>query len=152
MFGLPFYQLGYLYKTHLEKRDKINNYLYFFILFIIQFILYNWSNGKISSIMVTATFNNSESNIIMPFLVGCTGIMFWMKISKILEPSFKNSKGIQFISKNTWTIMMHHQFVFFIINLVFFILKKMLGVFNTEVCGINMKPFTIINSCFFTLD
>lgn len=130
LFGLPFYHLGYLYKSKLEIKDKLNNCVYFFVLFLIQFALFHYSHGKMVFEMFSANFDGFERNIFIPLLISLTGIMFWLRTSRILVQSLENSRIINFIGKNTWTIMMHHQFIFFIINCWMLIIKNISGKFN----------------------
>lgn len=137
LFGLPFYHLGYFYKEKLEERDTLSNWAYFLILFIVQFLLVKVTGGNTYLGMWDANFNNFKCNIFTPFITPLPGIMFWLRTSRILVPSLQNSKIIDYISRNTWTIMMHHQFVFFIINYCMLIIKNNMGKFN----GFNNKKF-----------
>lgn len=122
MFLIPFFHLGYLYNQKLEKKDNINNIVYFIGLFIIQFILIKKYNYLDFSAAFCSNFN--KQNIFLPYITSITGIMFWLRISRLLVDSFGRNKVVNYIGNNTWTIMMHHQFVFFIINAFFALIAK----------------------------
>lgn len=122
LFFIQFYHLGYLYKTKIEKFDKLNSYVYFLILFVIQFCLIAKYKNLNFTVSWCKDFNTS--NILLPFITSVTGILFWLRISAILSRSISNNKIIEYISSNTWTIMMHHLFVFFIINSSFALLSN----------------------------
>ena len=133
LFLLPFYQLGFLYKSKLENNDKLNNLSYFSALFFIQFILFRvYKELDIS--VVFCQFN--KNSIIQPYLSALTGILFWLRVSKILVPSLDKSNLIRSIGKNTWSIMMHHQFVFFVINCIIY---KTYSIFNLK--GFEIEKF-----------
>lgn len=74
--------------------------------------------------------------MITPIISSITGILFWLKISEILEPSLGNSKIINFISNFTSDIMIHHLFWSFLSNLTIW---KMSGLFNLK--GFNVDRF-----------
>lgn len=118
---LFYFQIGYLYKQKLERKDKLNSWIYFSIILIIQMaILIKYHN--ISSVVLSMTFSYNFS--LIAFIVAMTGIAFWLRIAKLLTPLFKKNKAIIYAGQNTWTIMMHHQFVFFLINFGFYLLSK----------------------------
>lgn len=131
---LFFYQLGYLYKSKLEKRDTLNSCLYFIILFCFQLLLIFFFEDFVY-VLPYMIFANK--NIIFPILTSITGILFWLRIAKILSEVVKNSKIATYIGKNTWTIMMHHQFVFFIINFALLIINQRIFVLE----GFNADSF-----------
>lgn len=131
LFGLIFYHVGYIYKLYFEKRDNLNTLIYFGIIFIIQYFNIFMTKNNLFIGMWDANYNNFQGNIVTPLIGAMCGIFFWLRISKILIKSVKDNKMINFISRNTWTIMMHHQFCFFIINLLFYLTKKNIGLFTT---------------------
>lgn len=131
MFLIPFFHLGYLYKNKLESKDNLNNTLYFAILFIIQFILLKKYTTLGFSVAWLNTFNHH--NILLPFMTSLTGILFWLRISRILVKSFEDSYIIEYVGSHTWDIMTHHIFVFFVINLILSKISPFLGLnFNSE--------------------
>lgn len=134
MFLIPFYHMGYIYNQKIEKRDNINNVIYFIGLFVVQFILIK----KYDNLSFSAVFCNNfnRENILLPYITSITGIMFWLRICKLLADVLGESKIVKYIGSNTWTIMMHHQFVFFMINLFF---ASIANIVNLE--GFNYERF-----------
>lgn len=127
MFYLLFYQLGVLYKEKLESKDKLNSYLYFSIIFTLQFaIIYKYNNIEFTNYNMVF-FANS---IFLPVIVSITGIAFWLRVAKIISPLVKESKITKYIGSNTWTVMMHHQLVFFLLNLSIYILSPHVNIFR----------------------
>lgn len=123
MMYLFFFQFGVLYKKNLESNDKLNSYIYFIALFIIQFIILYYTNG-ISYVNVSMNFVNNS--IFLPIITSLTGILLWLRIAKLITPLLKQSQIAIYIGNNTWTIMMHHQFYFFLFNLFFLFLSNSL--------------------------
>ena len=125
---IPFYGLGILYNRKLEKIDMIPNILYFAILFIIQLILLTYYNNRIEYSLVSSTFK--EYNYCIPYIVGATGIFFWLRISRILLPVIKNNKIIRIISDNTYSIMINQFLGFMLVKTFYAIISK-----YTSLCG-----------------
>lgn len=125
MFLIPFYHMGYIYKDKIEKRDCLNSYIYFLLLFAIQFLLIK--KYKVLTFTVVWCNDFNKFNILLPYVTSVTGIMFWLRISRILIPSLKNSKVVRYIGENTWTIMMHHIFIFFLFNLILSYTSSIIG-------------------------
>lgn len=121
LFLLPFFQFGFLYNQKLEIKDNLNNLCYFLIIFLVQFLLIcNYNNITFSLVGC----NDFDSNILLPFITSLTGILFWLRISKIISSYFRGNKLIKYISQNTFEIMTHHMFIFFLINTVFRLFKR----------------------------
>ena len=121
LYFIPFFSLGLLYRTNLEKYDKCSNALYFAMLFTIALIFIYLVGGTKSYMPSWCT---RFDNFYNPFIAGILGICFWLRISKVLVPSLKDSKIVQVISKNTFSIMMHHLMGFFLLNTLWLALSK----------------------------
>ena len=131
MFGLAFYAMGYLYKVLLEKYiDKINNLVYFIVIFASQFLILHVFEIPVKISMWNGVFNEIAAHCYTPFFTALPGMLFWIRVSKILEPGLRNSKIIKAISENTYDIMMHHQFVCFCFN--YLLLKINLNIVTLE--------------------
>lgn len=125
LYFIPFYEIGYLYRVRLEKKDKIPNVLYFGIIFGIQlFIFYKY--GKQVSYK-PSWCNDFQDGVVLPFVVGFIGIAFWLRVSKILTPALKNSRAVKIISDNTFAIMLHQFLGFLSVNTLFALLNKYSG-------------------------
>lgn len=130
MYFLPFFSLGMLYRTHLESKDKLNNYIYFALIFSMSLAILYIFDGPIT---YTPSWGNDFDNIYRPFLVGFLGIAFWLRISKLLVPVLKDNKLVMWISRNTFSIMMHHLLGFFALKCVFYVLFKIHIISNFDV-------------------
>ena len=124
-FLMPFYCMGQVYKG-LEKYDKLNNIAYFIVLLIIQTLLMH----KFKNLTYNLNLLSFKHNYIVYMLASITGIMFWLRVSSILEKYIGNNKIINYIGNNTYAIMMHHVFVFFIINTGIYYINKITGLFG----------------------
>lgn len=122
-FLFPFYLFGQIYKKY-EKFDKLYNAVYFGIIIIIQSILLQKFNIKYN--LNTLLFRD---NYIVYFIGSMTGILFWLRISKIVSPYIGQNKIINYIGNNTYSIMMHHMFCFFLINSGIYIINNLTGLF-----------------------
>lgn len=112
MFFLPFFHMGWMYRTKWEKMDNLPSVWYFFVIFILQYYLIKHYHN----ISFNAICSSYPSKTVMPFITSITGIAFWLRVGKLLTPVMIKSKIIRYIGDNTWTVMMHHQFIFFLIN------------------------------------
>ena len=116
LFFMLFYQFGYMYKKIFESKLKnINSFILIIISIIIQIILLSIDNHIIYE-TIYMVFNCKY--IIVPIIVGVNGIWFWLNISNILVKFIGNSKIVNYVSENTFDIMMHHLFWMFIFNLI----------------------------------
>ncbi len=116
-FSLPFYHLGYIYKERLEKRDKLN--IWTLLTLLITQILLLQVYGNLNFVMVYGNFNGF---ILAPFLSSITGIWFCLQVADILNKSFSESKVMKLLGENTWEIMMHHIFFYWLIKTAFYFL------------------------------
>lgn len=123
----PFYELGILYRTKLEEKDRIPSLFYFFVIFIIQLFLINRYEEPITYSLSGCGFSH---NVIISYFAGFLAIAFWIRVSRILEPIIINSKIINCISNNTYTIMVNHLFGFMITKLLFAITAKITPYFQ----------------------
>lgn len=134
LFFLPFFHFGFYYKNELEEKDRVSNFVYLAILFLaIEIINLKFNNNPYFYILARMNFNGHS---ISPFVTSFIGILFFLRVSKILSQYIGNNRIIQYIGRNTWDIMTHHLFVFFLINLFFLhynINNFNIGEFKTDV-------------------
>lgn len=124
-FLMPLYSIGQIYKS-MEKYDKLHNIIYFSIILLIQIVLIQ-KFGDLSYNLNILTF---EYNYIVYLISSLTGILFWLRISNIFKEFASENKIINYISNNTYTIMMHHMFVFYIFNLFIYLFYSTTGRFG----------------------
>lgn len=128
LYFLPFFGLGILYRGRLEKYDTSSNLVYFSVVLLLQLILLYYNGGSKG---YTVSWCQGFDNVIVPYLLGFNAIAFWLRVSKILAPILKNSKLIKNISENTFSIMMHHLFGFFLLNSFFAFFSKNFSLFDS---------------------
>ena len=120
-YFLPFFAIGYLYKTVLEeKADKVASTIYFTVVFGIQalvMIIYG------DAYAYTPSKCNNFDNAFMPIMIGVLGIAFWVRCAKLLVPVVGDSKVVRLVADNTYSIMMHHFLGLFLIKCFFAIIK-----------------------------
>lgn len=122
MFFLPFYHFGYMYKNKLKAKDeKIPNLLYIFVLLIINILFYKIFGDLNYDLHEFADFNTNF--ILLPFVSSLTAILFYTRIAKILEKYIGNSKIIHCIGNARYSIMAHHLFALYLLNLVLYVMK-----------------------------
>ena len=131
-FFLPFFHSGYLLNK-LDKRNllSINHYLLFAIIGVIfnVAILLFYSSDEISfySLAFMRSFRSIPS--ILPFILGLSGIFFYLYISKLLVIHKAGENDlINLISNHTLQILCIHLFIFNLLNLFFYFLHLNFGV------------------------
>lgn len=135
LYLLPFYGLGILYKSQLEEKDNIKSWIYFSIILILDLITIT-INKKVVYYK-PSWCNDYLNNVILPFVIGILGIAFWLRIAKIMTPAIENNKMVNLIGSNTYSIMIHQFFAFFIVKYIFGELSKFIPLFS----GFNWYKF-----------
>ena len=133
LFLLPFFHMGYLYKTTIQKYDeKVKTTIYIPVLIIINIILQLIFRDLTYDMRDFSGFN--PTNFYLPLITSITGILFWLRISKILAKYIGANKLVNYISNNTFSIMSHHIFYLFIFDLILYFinLKYQVPYFNEE--------------------
>lgn len=106
LYFLPFYSLGILYKSTLEKWDKkIPHFWYFLFLFGVQQIIIT-VHGKSPS-YTPSWCNNFNDGLLLPFIAGTLGIALCFRIAVILEPVIGKSKIVNCLADNAYSIMIN---------------------------------------------
>lgn len=117
LFMLPGFQLGHLYKEKLERYDTLSDGLYFLIVMGIQILVTVLCGGLAFSAVWVSSFANGP---VIPYVTVITGIAFWLRISRIIKDIPYISGKMIYIGRNTYAIMMHHIFAFFLVKTVFY--------------------------------
>lgn len=120
LFMLPGFQLGCLYREKLERFDTLSNGLYFLIVMGIQLLIVTFSNGLAFSAVWVTSFANGP---IIPYLTIITGIAFWLRVAKVMKNIPYLSGHMVSIGRNTYSIMMHHVFAFFLVKSLFYFIS-----------------------------
>lgn len=108
-FFMQFYHLGYFFRAHLEEHfDKANSFALCLAAVGINILLLAVYGDRIRFPYCARMGGFSTNNLLLPLITSVTGITFWLKISKSLAPVLGGSKLVNFISDNTFFIMIHH--------------------------------------------
>lgn len=128
LYLLPFYGFGVLYKEKLERFDRLPGLVYFTILFSIQLAVVTFYRHTIG--YSPSWCNNFNNGPLTPYVVGILGILFWLRVCRILAPAAEKSRLVMTIGRNTFTTMLNHFLDFFLINSMFAFLHKNFGMFT----------------------
>lgn len=115
LFLFPCYQMGQFYYRRLEKHDTLGNLPYFAVVIGVQLLLTFTCNGLAYSSVWCTGFANGP---VIPYVTAVTGIAFWLRVARILTPSFERCEMVMYLGKNTYCIMMHHVLAFGIVKMV----------------------------------
>lgn len=118
---LPFFVLGMLYNRILERYDNLPNIYYFLILFVINLIIIYIFGGTREYVICWC---NNFDNVYRIFIVGTIGILFWLRISRIITPILSKSNLVMKISRNTYDIVIHHIMGCFVLNYIYYLLSS----------------------------
>ena len=116
LFGLPFFQIGFMFKAFLESNLKLT--LTTFILVVVSKLLIDVHFGYYTFSLRTIKFNNRA---ILPFIVAILGILYLLHLTKFIvnvvgKSSPKTVDFLCIIGNNTWSIMMHHLLIKWFLN------------------------------------
>lgn len=129
-FLLQFYHLGSYYHMHLEKYfHRIHKCITLLLPILINVWLMYIYNNQIHFNDITTMSGFLTDNYWLPLVTSLTGICFWLSISDIMIPILENNPVINYISSNTFTIMMHHILFFNIYNLILAVLTQFLIIY-----------------------
>lgn len=108
-FFMQFYHLGYFFRAHLEIHfDRANGFALCLATVGINLLLIAVYGDHIRFPYCARMGGFSTNNLLLPLITSVTGIAFWLKISKAFTPVLGGSKLVNFISDNTFFIMIHH--------------------------------------------
>ncbi len=120
LFGLPFIQLGFLYRNVLEAHDKPSVKSLVLVLLIQGAVIALFNNEFPFSFHVA---QGVFSNAFLPFLTSLTGIWFWLQICSIISSKIGSIRILRSLGNHTWDIMVHHLFGFWLLNTALFLLN-----------------------------
>ena len=116
LFMLPVYELGVLYRSHLERAERrIPDIWCMAGLCLIQMIIYIAAGGRLNFSAVWVT--SFAGSPILPYLTTVTGTWFWLRVSRMLKGTAPG-RAADMMGRYSFHIMMHHVAVFYLINLI----------------------------------
>lgn len=118
---LPFFEMGVLYKSKLEKIDNFSNIFYLGFIFVAALTIITTFGHPIQYVLMWCV--DLPDNPFIMYLVGILGIALWLRIAKIMEPIVKESKIIKLIGDNTFSIMINQYLGFFLVKSVFYVIS-----------------------------
>lgn len=128
LYFLPFYALGIIYKTKLERYDRKIPHLWFFAGLILIKLVIILHYGKVPMYTVSRC-NDFTEGPVMPVIIGFTGIAFSMRIANIISPAIGKSRCVNAIADNAYSIMMNQFLGFMIIKTIYAVINKLFGLF-----------------------
>lgn len=132
-FLLPFFQMGYIFKHYIgEIIDRIRGFVFYAMVICVQFAVLLLSSGGTGLSTVHLWFG---SRAILVYIGAMNGIIFWFRISYDLLPILNDNKQIAYIGKNTWTVLIHHQIVIWLVGVGIYYISKISSLFQ----DINVK-------------
>ena len=128
---LPGYAGGVLYRRCLEKRDTLPTVPYLTALVVIRALLCaRYEN--LAYLLSTCDYFGCDAFGV--YAGGAIAIAFFLRIARLLAPHVAKSRFALSISRNTFSVMMHHYMGFFALNGVFLAL---------HVAGLYAKDFSV---------
>lgn len=127
LFFIPFYCLGNIYKTFLEKKDNLNNFLYFVLVMGGQFLImmhYGWIPT------FSAAFCQFFGNPAMQYLTAALGIAFWLRVAKMITPIVKKDGWLIYLGKNSFSVMMHHLGIIYFLMIFLAVVSRFAPLFQ----------------------
>lgn len=115
-FFLACFGMGRFYRTVLKNHDNLSNPIFFSIILALQLALLSLCNGKITYVPSWCSFPNGFA---LTYLATFTGIAFVLRLSKLFGEFVGNTKPVRAIADNTFSIMCHHYFGFFLTTCLF---------------------------------
>ena len=114
IYFLPIFYFGFMFRHFVEKYDnKINSLLYFLIIFSLLTTIYVFFPNYTHT---PSWLNDIYAHPLVIYIICFLSILFWLRIAKIFTPVFDKSKYLQYLSDNTFGLMMHHFAGFMIIK------------------------------------
>ncbi len=114
LFLYPCFQMGQFYKEKLEPKDTLGNVPYFAVVIGVQVVLSLCCNGLAYSSVWCTGFANGP---VIPYVTVVSGVAFWLRVAKILTPALGGSRGVLYLGKNTYAVMMHHIMAFMLVKM-----------------------------------
>lgn len=116
LFYMQFFHYGYMFNKYFEKvLQKQNKFIICSICVLINFILIRLYGDKIN--FYESYYMSSFSYWYLPLITSFTGIIFYYEIMEFLSKRIGQRKILDFIGRNTFTIMETHLFFINIPNL-----------------------------------
>lgn len=128
LYFMPFYVFGMLYRDFMEKTfSKIPAALYLGACLLISLLL-NAHFGK--AVYAIPSSCDYPFGMWATYLAGAVGILFWLKIAKVLGDFGKQCTPLLVLGRSTWDIMFHQFAGIMAVKAVFAMGNRIFGVFR----------------------
>ena len=122
-FLMVFFQLGILYRDHLEAAlKKINPLIIMAVILVINVFrimrMEDWYQIAFNELAKLTGF--SSPYYFTPLVSSLAGILFWVSAAELLAPALSENKLIRYISDNTMWILGLHLLMFNILNCILY--------------------------------
>lgn len=143
MFGLSFYLTGYIFHQYLEcEIKKVNIFIFLSYLIIFRELL--WIRTGDSSIAYYS-FSGTEEGYFVIVFSAIIGIMFWYVISCWLSNIINKNGIIIYVGKHTFSVMIHHLFIVFIIQGIVMYINKYIGIIKFDEVTFKSKIYFVFS-------
>lgn len=122
MFCLIFYHVGYLYRHRWEQYDGFSFTKIMGVIFVNGCILAFVTPNIMTNIHQMAV---QDKPVFVPLIVACTGIWLYLQVADILQDKVSPTSVLSYIGQHTFSVMIHHQFFFWLFNTFLLFLKTM---------------------------
>ena len=78
----------------------------------------------------SVVFGEFFGNPFIQYIVAFMGIAFWLRIAKIITPIVKKDGWLIYLGKNSFSVMMHHIWIIYILMLLLVCISKVSGFFQ----------------------
>lgn len=119
-FLLPYYQLGYVYQKQEQLLVRKKGCQ---ISVLILTLLALWIAAGEDGISINVIGGAYVGSPLIVTLFSVAAILLTAAVCETLAPAFAENRLIHAIGNNTFTIMMHHGFVIFCVNLLLYLLR-----------------------------
>lgn len=128
-FLLPFFQLGYVYKRFEVFLDQ-HRLIVISILTVVLYFIFVLNKGTPEINCVFARFGGDP---LLSIVTQVIALVLLSTVCGILEPAFKSANLVRYLGDHTFTVMMHHPFWIFVINLVLYVLSHIVSIESFDV-------------------
>ena len=144
VLGLSFYQMGYLFHNYFEEKvNSISLFVYFSILILLREML--WIRIGWASIAMYS-FSDIEEGYFVIVFSAMIGILFWYRISHYLSNLIEKNGLIIFISRHTFSIMINHLFVVFLIQGFIILLQQIKGTVLFDISAYKSQEYFVFSN------
>lgn len=125
---LPYFQLGYVYKKYESWFSKYKG-----VFFCAAPIIYYLILAYLDPIYLISVFAKFTGEPIIITLMTALCVILVADVAEILAPAFENNKIVRYLGDNTFTVMMHHPFFIFLLNVTLYFISHFTDLASFEV-------------------